>query len=265
MGQVVKLSDLMGTRFIINSLTQRFTNCMKSAEENGYTVDMCGCRFGPDCTSIMYNYYKTVDFCNSEDEYLDSVIKNNCTTARQQLEEYPKLDLKSVGSIKTFFDLVDSLDKDAKICPEVDLTSVQSKAILVMLIMARPDIEWDIRSCAADIFSFVRDLWISNAGHHTKYWELIAPNITMREEQESGLYGDRNYGFFKEREFIRLRQVLPVEFGTTNIIVLDEKTVVGDEWLDVVDKCINMFSIAEQSKRLPGKTVKDFLTFREDE
>ncbi len=264
MKQVVPLSSVMGTRYIINSLTQRFTNCMIDAEKNGYTVDVAGCRFGPDCVAIMFRYYKTVDFCNSEDEYLDSVLKNNCATARQQLETYPTLDLRNATEIGIFLNLANELSRGSKVCPQVNLADIRSKAVLVMLIMARPDIEWDIRSCAVDIFGFVRDLWISNAEHHGMYQELIAPDITVRTENENGLYGDRSYGFFKEREFIRSRQVLPIEFGNSQIIVLDENTRVPDEWIDVVEKCVNVFNAAKQVKRVPGKTVKDFLTFRED-
>jgi hypothetical protein len=108
-------------------------------------------------------------------------------------------------------------------------------------------------------------LWLSSAEHHDEYWELIAPNTTLRTANENGLYGDRSYGFMKEYDFIRSRMVLPLEFGNSQIIKLDEGQAVSDEWISVVEKCVGFFDTAKQSRRIPGKTVKDFLTFREDD
>ena len=131
--------------------------------------------------------------------------------------------------------------------------------------MTRPDIVFDITSCAADIFEFVRDLWISSSEHHDVYQELIAPNITTRVCDENGKYGNPDYGFMNEHDFIRMRKVLPIEFGNTQIIKLDANQQVSEEWRAVVEKCLNVFDTATKTKRVAGKTVKDFLTFREDD
>lgn len=264
MAGIVLLREMMQTRFMIQSLTGRFTDCLERCKANGDTVDLNGCRLGPDCANIMYRYYPTVDFCNSEDDYLDSVLKSNCEAARQTPEEYEELDLTGANDLDIFMTLVNSLPTGAKYNPKVSLSNVCNKAVLILLIMSRPDVEFDIRSCAADIFEFVRDLWVSSAEHHDEYWELIAPNITVRSVNENGLYGNQDYGFMKERDFIRARKVLPIEFGNSQIIKLDAGQRVSDEWYAVVEKCLNVFDTANQTKRIPGKTVKDFLTFRED-
>lgn len=262
---VVLLRELMGTRYMIQSLTQRFTNCLEKCRQEGNAVDLNGCRFGPDCASIMYRYYPILDFCNSEDEYLDSILKGNCEAARQQPVDYEEIDLTRANDLNVFMSLVGTIPNGARLCPKVSLSSICSKATLVMLIMARPDVEFDIRSCAADIFEFVRDLWLTSAEHHDEYWELITPNTTVRAVNGDGLYGDRSYGFMKERDFIRARTVLPIDFGNSQIIKLDEGQRVSDEWIGVVEKCVNVFDTAKTSRRIPGKTVKDFLTFREDD
>lgn len=265
MAGVVLLRDMMNTRFMIQSLTKRFTDCLEQCKANGDTVDLNGCRLGPDCARIMFSYYDTLDFCNTEDSYLDGVLKNNCEAARQKLEEYEPLDLSKATTLDTYLDLVGSLPKGAKYNPAVNLGSSTSKATLILLIMTRPDIEFDIRSCAADIFEFVRDLWISSSEHHDVYQELIAPNITTRVCDENGKYGNPDYGFMNEHDFIRMRKVLPIEFGNTQIIKLDANQQVSEEWRAVVEKCLNVFDTATKTKRVAGKTVKDFLTFREDD
>jgi hypothetical protein len=262
---VVLLRELMNTRYMIQSLTQRFENCLEQCKRNGDTVDLSGCRLGPECANKMRAYYATLDFCNTEDEYLDAMLKNNCEAARQILDSYEVLNLEKVNSLDTFFDLVKTIPQNAKLEPKISFTNVRSKVTLIMLIMARPDIEFDIRKCAADIFDFVREFWISSSEHHEQYSELVAPDITTRAVNEKGLYGDMSYGFTDEYKFIRQRKVLPIEFGNSQIIVLDKNQQVSEEWRGTVEKCLNMFKTSKKQNRIPGKTVKDFLTFREDD
>lgn len=264
MAGVVLLREMMGTRYMIQSLTLRFTNCLDKCKENGYTVDLNGSRLGPDCARIMFKYYADIDFCNSEDEYLDGILKDNCETARMQVEAYPTLDLTKACTVDHYLGLVETLPNGAKYKPIVNMGSIFSKSVLILLIMTRPDIEFDLESCSADIFDFVRDLWISSAEPHDAYYELIVPNITTCFRNEDGRFGCRDYGFMKEHDFIRMRKVLPVEFGNSQIIKLDEDSRVSDEWYAVVEKCLNVFDTATKSRRTPGKTLKDFLTFRED-
>ena len=254
----------MGTRYIIQSLTKRFTECLEMCKVNGYTVDLNGCRLSPDCASIMYGYYESVDFCNSENEDLDKILKSNCEAARQVLEEYPTLDITGVKDLDKVIELAQTLPNGAKYKPMLKLSDIKSKASLVLLIMMRPDIEFDIRECAADVFSFVREIWISSATAHDTYQELIAPNITTREKTSNGTFGSNSYGFFKEYHFIRCRQVLPIEFGNSQIIKLGDKEGPDEEWLGVINKCIDILEVPKETKRIAGKTVKDFLTFRED-
>lgn len=261
---VVKLSELMGTRYIINTLRLQFSNAIETAIANGSTVDLSGCRFGPDCASDLRKYYDKVDFINTEDSMLNAMLQNNCSASRQVLPDYTELDLTKVDGLNTYLTLVNTIPENAQIVPKLALSDIKARATLILLIMSRPDVDFDINHCATDIFDFVRDMWIIKAQHHESYYELVAPNICVRNQNAEGLYGHDSYGFMPERSFVTMKQVLPTEFGNAQIIKLDASQKVSDEWYGVVDKAISCLEKEKEKVRMHGKTVKDFLTFKED-
>lgn len=264
MTNTVLLKDLMNTCYMINALNGRFTNVLNKCIDDNVTVDLAHCRFGPSCALILKEYYGKVDFCNSEDNNLDKLLKDNNLTAKTIIEDYPILSIKGIEDISTYIDMVNDLPMNSKYTIELGLTSAVDKATLVLLMMTRPDIEYDLRSCSMDVFDFVRDMWVSSAEHHNSYYELIAPNVVRRNPNAQGKFGDDTYGWYQEDYFIRNRKVLPVEFGNTQIIKLDSSSTVSDEWFPVVEKCLNLFeTIMKKNERVPGKTLRNFLTFRE--
>jgi hypothetical protein len=263
MAETIMLKVRMGTRFMINSLNLRLTRILEECKENGNTLDLNGCRFGPTCATLLSRYYSTVDLCNSESVYLDGILKNNCLAARATYDEYESLDLRNASELNTYLRLAEELPAGACYKPDMALSDPWSRATLILLIMTRPDIEFDIRSCGADVFEFVRDAWLSSAEHHEMYYERVGVDITVRQVTSDGLYGDEYSGFKNERDFIHERKVLPYEFGNSQIIKLSKDDRVSDEWLPVVQKCLDLFQHTAEAQRVPGKTVKDFLTFRE--
>ena len=258
----IKLMDELGTRYIINSLSGALSTVLQSASVNGDTVDLYGCRLGPDAALTIKGYYKTVDFVNTEDPYLDGVLKNNCVRSREEPEEYEVLDLQNVRSIEVYLNLAKELPTGARLKPVVSLSKLIDKVTLILLIMTRPDIEFDIRSCASDIYDYVRDAWLSSASHHDKYYELIPPDTVLRLPDENGYFGCIGYGFQRETSFIRNRQVLPWEFGNTPIIEIGRGSV-SEEWRPVVEKCLDSFE-SSYAERKSGKVLRNLLTFREE-
>ena len=126
------------------------------------------------------------------------------------------------------------------------------------------DWEFDISRCATDIFDFVRESWLSSAKSHDSYYELNAPHVQLVKRNKDGKFGDDSYGYMSEDIFIRRRIVVPAEFGNSQIIVLDENIEVDEEWMPVVEKCMNTVDMLTASEnRVPGKTLKNYLTFRE--
>lgn len=262
---IVKLQDLMETRYIINSLSKRFINCLEDCIRKNATLDFSGCKVGPRCHSIMRDYYAKVDMCNSANEEEDSILKHNCRVARTVVESYSNiLTLERDITVDKTLEMITTLPMNECYTVNINLSDMTNKAAIVMLIMARPDISWDIRQCASDIYDFVRDTWVTNSMPHERYYELLTPNIVLREPREDGRYGDVDYGYMTQYDFVRQRKVLPYEFGNSQIIKLDGSGV-SDEWYNTVDKCFNIFKSNIKKERTPGRTIKNFLRFRGDD
>lgn len=260
----VLLSDKMETKYIINALSGRFRRCLEEAENSSIEYDLAGCRFGPECSELLKDYYATVNFCNTEDAYLDELLKNNIAYKREKIEEYEVLTIRGTSSLDDYFDMAQNLPTGARFKVDCSLTSIMDRSTLVLLIMTRPDLDLDIRQCSHDVFSYVRDSWLSVWEHHDKYYELMPPNVVITEKQpNSEYYGRPSYGYQKEETFVRNRLVLPYEFGNSQIIKLDQSIRVSEEWRLTVEKCIDVFETASISRK-PGKVIRNILTFRED-
>ncbi len=264
MGRVL-LSEKMNTRFIINALTGRLREVLDSIASTGDELDLAGCKFGPFSASLLQQYYDCVNFCNSGDTGLDAILKNNCERSRTELEEYEPLILTGTSDINTYLEKADTLVKGGKYAPIIRLDSPIDKATLVLLIMTRPDVEFDIRSCASDIFDFVRSVWLSSWQHHNAYYELVAPDIVVRRVDSSGYYGGADYSRQKETSFVRNRIVLPIEFGNEYIGHPTDGSEISDEWAPVIDKCIDVFtSMQRKEEKKQGKVLRNMLQFREE-
>jgi hypothetical protein len=257
----ISLVEAMNTRYIINSLLGRFVGILNNAAESGDTIDFAGAKLGPEAASILRNYTGTVDMINSTDEYLNSILLNNRERLKQ-IEEYEVLDLTDTTTLQVYSDLVKSIPKGAKICPKVSLVRILDKATLILLILSRPDVEFDIRSCASDIYTYVRTYWLPNAKHHDKYYELIAPDTVVRDKTDKGSYGSAETGYLKEDAFIQSHVVVPYEFGNTPIIDFSRGKV-DEEWDDLVAACLNAFKSNNVAKE-SGKVLRNILTFREE-
>lgn len=261
---IVKLCDVIGTKYMINAINGLFRNTMDKLVGMDDVLDLADCRFGPKCEAILREYYSKIQMCNTEDEVLDKMLKNNCGPASEKVEDYEILDLSNTKSIDTALTLINSLPSSAKYTVNVNLSAPLDKITTILLIMARSDIEFDISRCATDIFDFVRESWLSSAKSHDSYYELNAPHVQLVKRNKDGKFGDDSYGYMSEDIFIRRRIVVPAEFGNSQIIVLDENIEVDEEWMPVVEKCMNTVDMLTASEnRVPGKTLKNYLTFRE--
>lgn len=261
--QTLLLSEVMGTKYIINALDKLFRDTLTKYKGSDVVLDLAHCRLGPDCSIIMREFYDSVQFCNSEDPKLDALLKNNNLYYTEQIEEWETLTVRGVESLDFYFDLARTLPTGGQYKIDCSLDQAMDKAIVVLLIMTRPDINFDIRQCCADIFDFVRDAWLSSNGTHEKYQELKAPNIIIRDVDENKNVDLGFEGSIKEEYFVRQRICLPIEFGSAQIIKLDSDEGVDDEWYGVADKCISIFESSEVVS-MPGKVLRNLLTFREE-
>ena len=261
---VVLLKEAMNTRYIINSLNGAFRNICNSCEEQGDTLDLADCKFGPECASILRDYCGKFEIINSTDTKLNEILANNAMVVGQATIAYEPFSIDRNVTIDWVIARIQDLPQGAQYTVNISLTETKCKAALVLLIMARPDIEWDIRQCASDVYDFVRESWLVNAESHDCYYELVAPHTISRKVNNPSerLFGAVDYGFMSEREFVSRRTVLPYEFGNSQIVRLGEKIL--EEWRSTAEKCINVFDNASTEKRIRGNTTRNFLTFRGD-
>lgn len=260
--ETVKLYEAMGTKYIINVLDGRLEGVLNKCVEEGKSLDLADCKFGPRSVSILSGYYGKIHMTNSTDTKLNKLLNYNYQAVTEELEEYEILDISNTKDISVFQDLINNLPT-GKYKPILNHSNLRDRATIVLLILARPDCEFDIRDYASDIFDFVRDVWVTNAKHHKTYYELHAPNISVVTVDNNNFYADEFYNPNKEESYIRNKVVLPFEFGNSQIVKLDGSGV-PEEWRSVVEKCLKVFETPVKPKRKKGKVAKNFLTFREE-
>ena len=259
----IMLYEEMNTRYIINCLAGRFVNIMEKYEP-GTVFDLAECRFGPICANRLRMYYNKHIFINTEDERLNRMLKNNNEASREEIPSYEVLEFRNCTNINHYMNLVETLEENGKYEVQVDFSDICNIATVVLLIMTRPDIDFDIRGCASSIFDFVRDMWVSSAEHHDEYYELKLPNVVSMHSVDNK-YGDEFTGYTDEYSYIHHRPVLPKEFGNSQIIKLSKTVGVSDEWKPTVEKCIGIFkSKAAQLEKKPGRVLLNYLQFREE-
>lgn len=258
---VVKLCDLMHTKYIINSLSLEFKEVMNKCQQGTDTIDLAGCKFGPTCSVMMNDYYKTVDFINSEKPSWNNILQNNIKAARAEYESYEKLPIPASKPVKELLQWIKDVPTGSYE-PVMGYSNVAQRALLVLLILARPDIELDIAKYATDVFEFVRDAWATSAKKHDKYWVLYSPDIVSMDLSSENIHDDSG-AIISTSNFLKSHVVLPYEFGTERIVTFASQP--DDEWKGVIDKCVRYIAQHDKKKeptRKKGKTVRDFILTR---
>lgn len=267
---VEKLKDIMETKYIINALYKRFTDVMEYAVENKVVIDLADCKFGPICAGKLRSYYDKVDFINSTDKVLDNILKHNMESVRLKDDEGEYIEfLFNKNDEDVILDevivLINQLPRNLKFKVNISLVNIKQRAALILLILARPDLEFDIRQCSDDIYRLVRDTWLNNPyrANHNSYLELRGKDTVQVDKQEDGKFHIDNEKY-DELRLVENRLVIPVEFGSSQIVKLDGSGV-PDEWSNTVETLLDLLEREEdKKKRLPGKILKNYLKTREE-
>lgn len=263
MSNTIVLREVMGTRYIINALVDDFYKVIQMCKTNNLVCDVSLCRFGPDAVYAMSSEYKNVEFVNLEEPELNKILQNNREFVNAEYEAYPPFEIPTNVKLDWVVEQIQKLPT-GKYEPAIASENIYQRAALCLLIMARPDIEFDVRKYSTDLFTFVRGAWLRDPQHHDSYYELIAPNILRQDVSEDNLYGSMTGRRMEERDYINSRMVVPYEFGNSQIVKLGGTP--DKEWVPVVIKCIkflNETDAVQQRKR--GRTCRNHLTFRGDE
>lgn len=258
----IMLYEKLGTRYPIDTINLRLTRTLQECVVNGDVVDLAQCRFGPKCAQVLNEFYDKLKFVNTELPEWDIILQNNMEAATVVYDEYEPLKLFITDDIPALINWIKSVPV-GKYRPEVNLTDIRYRAVLTLLIMARPDIELDIRRTATDIFDFVRDAWVNSSKPHDAYWILRAPDIELLN-LTNGVFVD-SIGVTYDRDVLmRDYKVLPAEFGNSQIITFASK--VSDEWTPLLDKCVSILTAQSNTRKgkVRGKVVSNFVAVRKE-
>ena len=87
----VAVEDVLGTKYIINAFYGKFRAFLNEAVENGFGIDLRDCMLGPQCESLLRQYYGKLEMINSTNEYMNEILEFNSNQVKLVFEEYPQL------------------------------------------------------------------------------------------------------------------------------------------------------------------------------
>ena len=256
---VVQVAYKLGTKYIIESMEGKFRNILHEAAKNGDTVDLCFAKLCPSCAAELRNYYGKVELINSVDAELDSILKQNTVNSQQVKEVYPNLPIPKDPTFKAWMQAVKELPKGSQWTVNLVSNSEAVVAYVVLLILKRPDIEWDIAGCMQYLYDFVVDEWRIHAVQHTNYIEFYNRAVIPLAVDGNGKLGTALRGIAPVRQYIDMHAVLPADFGSVDCVKFDGDQPVG-EWRDVVHKCVRALT----SKSIGVKHLANYLKLRKE-
>lgn len=154
---VIKLAEVMGTRYIIDDFARKVTLEIEKqiTNDSNVVIDLARCKFGPKSAEVINNSFGKVKFINSTDAELNKLCEENHRIASVGFEEYPILEVP-----KEFYH--DELKEwivgtpTGKYTIKLDLSNYSQELATVLFIMTRPDCELDITNCIYDIFNIIK-------------------------------------------------------------------------------------------------------------
>lgn len=253
---VVQVVYALGTQYVIESMEAKFRGILANAAKNGDTVDLGKARLSPTNAAHLREYYDRVDFINSEDPELDTLLKNNIANARSEQVKYPKLELPlrpSFSDFKKILQKVKAGDKYA-LCPS--LSSERQLALSTMLILKCPGVDWDLSESIKYIYDFIYNEWYTRREQHAEYIEIVGNAIVPRTVH-NGMMGSRSGDMMNVRQYIMSHAILPADFGNKDLVKIEKGEPQG-EWGDVVRKCVSILVNPESDVH----KLADYLKFR---
>lgn len=244
---MVLLSEAIGTKYIINKIDKRLRVTLESLI--GQEVDLSGCRFGPECADILKTFYGKITFRNTEDKDLDELLQYNRNLILNPEEEWEILDFGKVVSKDTWFEDIPKIPT-GKYLIKIDRSDIIQECLLILMIMARPDIEYDLSECMADITSIISKNVDINEFKEDKVYITKAPYIELIDKSEIDRY---SVG------------VIPACFGRDKMIAFDgskPKLPAGFEplleWIDII--MTRSSNVTEKEEKVD---ITEFLQMRD--
>lgn len=249
--EAVKLSDLMGTRYIIDDFARRVTIVLNKEieKDSNVIIDLSRCKFGPKSAEVINSNMGRIKFINSTDAELNKLCEENHSIALNSPEVYPTLEVP-----KEFYH--DELKEwivgtpTGKYTIKLDLSNYSQELATVLFIMARPDCELDITNCIYDIFNIIKN--------HVDF-----------DGVEDVLMLEAPYCYKCKLSEVAMSTscYIPYDIGTKRLLSFTDNISVPKRYMDVIRYCAeNLCEKFKQEEQESYYTnILDLLKFRGEE
>lgn len=259
----MNLVRMMGTLYANNALKGRFKSTIEMAISSNERLDIAEVKFGPVCGNIMHdNIGISINgerlFYDSADPKRDAILEFNYNAANTVEEEYPPLTEQSTKR-EVLQELVETLPQGAQYFIPPKTFTKRDYAFLTLLILQRPDIEFDITVCADGLFRFIRNEWLltGNQKKYRTYIEVVDSTLVERTVDITRSIRLDNGMAEPVNVFISNHNCLPGIFGKQPIEILGNGDASG-EFATVFKKCWDMLDIPKPKT----PKIEDVLSFR---
>lgn len=241
------LCEKLGTKFVIDKLDMHLLKSLEELKNSNEDVDLAYCRFGPKAERVLARYYGTIHFINTENSEWDAILKHNWDVIHNPEEEWPVLDLAGRFTLDNLIDEIYAIPTgNYKL--KVNLSSMLEKCAAILLILARPDIDFDLESCMHDIATIAASrIHIDDFAEDEVY--VVETPYIFKMKKEDVMYTDK--------------LIIPCSFGRDKIVSFVEEIDRRPEYDDLVKYVIGIIQECFTEKKVEEVDITRYLQFRE--
>lgn len=230
MRQMIKLSDVAGTKYFIDANEGPFCvlqNALNLCTKDGRDVeiDVAGCRFGPTTARKLSQLSRNYRLRNTENKDLDEILRHNYalnSVPKMENAEILKWDFQNIQELSKYLREVRDSGLNYELCQGNSQGRLMSVYVAILILLAYPEVIIDADTKLSLLYDEVRKIWLLNRKEHDVYNRVVGSYLMRVERNENGLFEVPMVGEFKESEFVSKFCVLPEDFGNS-VLVEDEE------------------------------------------
>lgn len=267
----VLLRKELGTQYLTtyfsNDILKLFEEYKNHYIETGekVTVDISKCKFNPENHYSLIKYCDYVDFIDSENPIIDSILQHNKNVSKMrqligdniiQIENIPheldpkeiltylnKLDPKKIYRLKSFNELNGR-------SPDVSIL------IAILISCLHPEIQIDLTEQTSNYFRIFKKFWtysecIKRDSYNLQWQNNIIKITAIKVDNEgNNIFYVPGTGEIREDILNKSYNVIPFDFGTKTLQELREDLELKDIFEDAAKELTRIASKKERKKKL---------------
>lgn len=237
--QHVVLSEVLGTRFFspyISFYIKEFLTACESEFKttgNKIEVDIKLCKFNPDNYRLIIDFVDSVDFVDSDNPIIDSMLSHNSRVSTvRKLENAGKIMIETIPTefdVVGMYEYVSKLDRSKvyRLCSFGELNGrIPDVSILIAMSIGYlyPDVSVDLSEQANNYFRIFHKFWMySGLIKRDSYNLLWQGNVLKIDAVRIDAHGDNIFyipgvGEITEDTLNQNFSVIPFEFGNSSTL-----------------------------------------------